>query len=154
MHIYSSKFYDFIVLYNLMLINLSKKKRKYKISLYYLDDKFNIKICDIKANELVFNFSFNCNEEDYFYLINIFENDFIENHSINLSMFKNLNYNDDNLSENLNINEENKFNFDNIKIHILKDNFFELNLYYFNGLNKVNYIIEDKEKSNQKTLIK
>ena len=40
------KFYDFISLYNLILLNLSKKERNYTFAFYYLNNEFNIEIKD------------------------------------------------------------------------------------------------------------
>ena len=34
--------------------------------------------------------------------------------------------------------------YDNVKIHIIRDNFLELNIYYFEGLNKIGIETQDK----------
>ena len=46
MNNYTMKYYDFINLYNSLLLYLTKKGSFYQICFYYLDNKFNLEIID------------------------------------------------------------------------------------------------------------
>ena len=52
MNNYTMKYYDFINLYNSLLLYLTKKDSFYQICFYYLDNKFNLEIIDKKNNTI------------------------------------------------------------------------------------------------------
>lgn len=87
MNQYTIKFYDFIALYNMMLLNLVKKNRNFAISFYYLDGEFNISIEDVESEEKIFNYHFPCETQEYYYLTTLLGYEFIEGHAITLSLF-------------------------------------------------------------------
>ena len=70
--------YNFIALYDSLLLNLSNKNRQFKIYLYYLDSKFNIEIKDSEKQEVILKYNFSCEEKEYFKLISLIGNEFIE----------------------------------------------------------------------------
>lgn len=144
--------YNFIALYDSLLLNLSNKNRQFKIYLYYLDNKFNIEIKDSEKQEVILKYNFSCEEKEYFKLISLIGNEFIDNHTITLPMFKNISLNDSKLYYKSNDSLNNALNYDNAKIHVLRNSIFELRIYYFNGLNSLSYEMQDKAmmKLNQK----
>lgn len=144
--------YNFLTLYDSLLLNLSNKNRIFKIYLYYLDNKFNIEIKDGETKDVIFKYNFECSIDEYNQLINIIGNEFIDNHTITLPMFKDITLNDSKMYYEANENFKNQLDYDKAKIHVIRNSIFELRVYYFNGLNSISYEMQDKAmlKLNQK----
>ncbi len=136
---YTIKFHDFIMMYNTIKYNLMKTNLKYKISFYYLNNYLNIEIDN--SNERIFKYSILCSKEEYDFLTWFLGCDFINSHEINIAMFANINEKARTLYYKANTK---MLDYDNVKIHIIRDNFLELNIYYFEGLNKIGIETQDK----------
>lgn len=149
---YQIKFYDFLLLYNSLLLNLAKKETFYSISIYYLDNNFNIKIVDKLSNQKIFKYDLNITKKEYDYLSFLICYEFIQNHDTILPFFKNIQL-EDACFYYQNKNEfEQPIDYEKSKIHVLKNKKFEINLYYFKGLNKIANEIHEiaRKKMNNK----
>lgn len=153
---YTIKFYDFITIYNLLLTNLAKRENNYEISLFYLNNEFNINIKIENTTDYIYNDHFKVSKEEYDYLTSIIGYEFISNHKINLPYFKDLERKDAYLYYLALESQNEQLDYDKAKVHILANSKFKLKLYYFKGLNKLSYDMQDiaLEKLNKKTLIK
>lgn len=139
-----NEFYSFITLYNLIIMNLTNRNKMHSISIYYLNNEFNINIKTMDTNEIIYNDHFNTSLEAYNYLVSVIGYSFIENHKINLPFFENINTNDSKLYYLSNDSINKPLDYDKAKVHILRNSKFQLKIYYFNGLNKSGYDMQDK----------
>ena len=138
-----TKFYNFINLYNLLLLNLSKKERNYTIAFYYLNNEFNIEIEDYLTKQLVFKYNFECNKHEYDYLINLIGQEFILNHKITLPYFDDISFQDANKYYKSKDSLKNTLDYNKAKVHKLRNSLFELRFHYFEGLNELSYKMQD-----------
>ena len=142
MNNYTIKYYDFINLYNLLLLHLTKKDSFYQINFYYLDNKFNLEIIDKNNNIICFKDSFDSNRYEYEYLSTILGYEFINNHDIYLPYFEPIQRED--LKYYYGINNNSPLDYDKARVHILRNSKFELKFYYFQGLTNISYEMQDK----------
>lgn len=136
------KYYDFLALYNMLIHNLSKKNSFYQICIYYLDDNFNIEIKDRETNTIYFKDSFDSSYEEYNYLTSLLGYEFISNHNIYLPTFEPIRRED--LRYFFGNKTFKELNYDLAKVHVLRNSKFELKLYYFEGLNKTSFDMQEK----------
>ena len=142
MNNYTMKYYDFINLYNSLLLYLTKKDSFYQINFYYLDNKFNLEIIDKNNNIICFKDSFDSNRYEYEYLSTILGYEFINNHDIYLPYFEPIQRED--LKYYYGINNNSPLDYDKARVHILRNSKFELKFYYFQGLTNISYEMQDK----------
>lgn len=156
---YNIDFFNFITLYNTIIMNLNNRNDLYQISFYYLDNEFNIKISSLNNKEIIYKDNFNLNHDEYNNLIFIIGTDFIKNYNINLAFFQNISLDDSKLYYSSEYSKKNILNYENSKIHIIKNNKFEIKFYYFNGIDRIGHKMQDTallklNKKKEKELIK
>ena len=156
---YNTDFFNFITLYNTLISNLINRDNLYQISFYYLDNEFNIKISSLNNKEVVYKDYFKVNYDEYNNLIFIIGCDFIKSYNINLAFFDNISLEDSKIYYSSEYSKKNILNYETSKIHIIKNNKFEIKFYYFNGINKIGYKMQDiallkLNKKKEKELIK
>lgn len=154
MNTYNTKYSNFKVLYDLLVSNFSKREGFFQILIYYSNDKFNLEIKNKNTNEVVFKDGFKGTLNDYNYLVLMLNNDFINKHEISLPYFEPLT----NEETNIYYRQDNvlPLDYDKAKVHVLRNDKFEVRTYYFMGLNALSYMIQDKamEKLNNKKVLK
>lgn len=154
---YNINFFNFITLYNTLLMNLNNRNNLYQISFYYLDNEFNIRISTLN-DEIIYKDKFKLNIDEYNNLIFIICTDFIKNYNINLAFFQNISLIDSKIYYSSKYSKTNILDYENSKIHIIKNNQFELKIYYFNKINSLGFKIQDmallKLNKKKKELIK
>lgn len=142
--IQNEKLINFITLYQLIISNLTKNNRKFQISLYNLDNEFNIQIIDVSFNETIFFYHFKVSMNEYFDLIHLITDNFIDNYDISLSLFDCITEKDSKLYYQSKENSKKPLQYEKAKIHRLRNNTFELKIYYFDGLNEIGYKLQEK----------
>ena len=142
MNDYNIKFYDFLDLYNMLIYNFSKKDNYYQICLYYLDNKFNIEIKDKENNIICFKDNLEMTLQEYNYLTSLLGYEFISNHNIYLPSFDPIRKED--LRYYISKDNFKPIDYDKAKVHVLRNSKFELRLYYFEGLNKISFDMQQK----------
>jgi len=151
-----TKYYEFINLYNLLIKNLKTKNDVFNIDIYHLNNEFTINIKSTSSGEIVFNYHFETNLAEFNYLVASIGNEFIDNHKINLPFFDNISQKDAKLYyqsfDSNTIPFEHTLNYDEAKVHILRNSKFELRIYYFKGLTNESFKMQDKalQKLNRK----
>lgn len=154
MNTYNTKYSNFKVLYDLLVSNFSKREGFFQILIYYSNDKFNLEIRNKNTNEVVFKDGFKVTLNDYNYLVLILNNDFINKHEISLPYFEPLT----NEETNIYYKQDNvlPLDYDKARVHVLRNDKFEVRTYYFMGLNALSYMVQDKamEKLNNKKVYK
>lgn len=147
---YNIKYSNFKILYDLLISNFSKREGFFQILIYYNNDKFNLEIRNKNTSEVVFKDSFKITLNDYNYLMLMLNNNFINKHEISLPYFEPLSGEETNIY----YRENNvlPLDYDKARVHVLRNDKFEVRTYYFTGLNEFSYIIQDKamEKLNNR----
>ena len=135
-------------MYNLIIKHCMNKNRTYDIRLFYIDGNLYFKITDKESNVVLHNDSLECSEEESKILCNLITSEFILNHALRYAAYIPMEFDDIALYNKLN-NCQNPIKYKNndyillnepLRIHVLENTTFTLNVYLFNGID------EDTEK--------
>lgn len=141
---------EFKFLYDMLILNFSKREGFFQILIYYSNNSFNLEIKNKDNNELVFKDNFKVTKMEYNNLVLILNNDFISNHTISLPYFEPLSGEETNIY--YRENDVLPLDYNKAKVHVLRNDKFEVRTYYFTGLDELSYEIQDKamEKLNNR----
>lgn len=157
------KFYDFISIYNLLIKHCSTKNNTYEINVFHSGNKLHIKFLEKETNKYIYNDNIPCNNQEALMITNTIANEFVLNHQITLSSFKNVDIEDVNeyywYNEKINLKNigNSYYNENNQKLLVyeLKNNKFILRIHFYNGVNpiieEIHHIALNKINSNNKT---
>ena len=133
---YTIKYHNFITIYNMLLLHFSKKNSFYQICFYYLDNKFNIEFIDAEKNIICFKDSLKISFKEYNDLVCLLGYEFINNYDVYLPLFQPIRLDEVKYYYNSHDSFQ-PLDYDKAKVHVLKNNKFELRIYYFKGLNQI-----------------
>lgn len=156
----NTELYNFINMYNLIINHCANRKRTYNVDLFYINNSFNFRITDKESNKILHNDSIECTEEEAEIVSNLLSQEFVLNHKVKYSIYKNYHVTDRTL---INADNANNYSFGPkeilyngvpVKIHVLENSIFTLSVYLMNGINEktdyVHYLALEKAYNLQK----
>lgn len=145
---YTMNFHNFLAIYNLLLSNFSNRNGFYSINIFHLDNNFFIEFINNDTNTIIYQDNFQCSLQEGNFLIYTLGNEFIQSHRITLPLIEPMQIEGINYYYKKGNKKDKEFDFYNAKTLRLKNDKFELNIYYFNGLDEI--AIEMQEKGMKK----
>ena len=147
---------DFITLYSILLEKFKNESGEYTIRIYYFDDIFHMEILENYNIESLFKYKFPCKEIEYEELITYLCTDFIIKQDSILPIFDpEFSFRERKIYY-LSLGSNFRPLSDKARIHKMKSNNLQLHIFYFDGINKLAYKIQDMAlaKLNQDRKIK
>lgn len=139
------KFYDFISIYNLLIKHCSEKENTYEINIFHINNELHIKFFNKETKKYIFDDTVSCNTQKALMITNTIANEFVLNHKITLSSFRNINSNEILqyywYSKNNNLKNINDFYFNEnnqqMLIYEIANSNIILRIHYYNGINPI-----------------